>query len=361
MYTLAAAPTGTKPEGEFLFEAMVGNGHHWEWGAGFDGHTTLFEGKQGLTVSLHGQATVTHLFKIRQKRTFDLVGKPLSRYMLAQKMCTPITDSLTGNSNATNATGAQAPSTQFKKEFAPVANLTTVPIDVKISAQAEVLLMLNLAAANWQIDIGYNYWARTCERLRRVPECEPLRTNMWALKGDAHAFGFVGEAVPAEALQDDDPVALSATQMNATVHAGTNFASIDVTDPAAIAAARRNPNVDNAQFAFAGNDQRLIAQPGADVNTDRIKTSINPVLLSADSIDCTNAKTRGSSSKLFTHISYAWKERTGWMPYLGLGAEVEWGHRRQSDTKECDLCTSQCLDCALSQWGVWVKGGISFK
>ncbi len=36
-------PTGNRPEGEFLFEPIVGNCHHWEAGAGISGHIVAWE------------------------------------------------------------------------------------------------------------------------------------------------------------------------------------------------------------------------------------------------------------------------------------------------------------------------------
>lgn len=38
LYLYTAAPTGNRPEGEFLFEPIVGNAHHWELGVGLSCH-----------------------------------------------------------------------------------------------------------------------------------------------------------------------------------------------------------------------------------------------------------------------------------------------------------------------------------
>ena len=39
---LVCAPSGTRPEGKFLFEPVIGNSHHWEFGAGFVGIGTIW-------------------------------------------------------------------------------------------------------------------------------------------------------------------------------------------------------------------------------------------------------------------------------------------------------------------------------
>jgi len=39
----AAAPTGNRPLGAFLFEPIIGNGKHWEVGAGLTSHTNIWK------------------------------------------------------------------------------------------------------------------------------------------------------------------------------------------------------------------------------------------------------------------------------------------------------------------------------
>src|SRR5207249_5379147 len=82
----AAAPTGSRPNARFLFENQVGNGKHWELGGGFMAGYTFWcceDIDRSLTFTF--EADVTHLFNAKQRRTFDLTGKPLSRYMLAEQ------------------------------------------------------------------------------------------------------------------------------------------------------------------------------------------------------------------------------------------------------------------------------------
>src|SRR5690606_14764493 len=116
-----AAPCGNRQKGEFLFEPFVGNGHHWECGAGCTGHFFAWEREttqERLDFFLN--VNVTHLFSTRATRTFDLKIKPNSRYMLAQKMGKTITNNLTGDGIIPNA--------QFKNEVTPIANLTTFDV-----------------------------------------------------------------------------------------------------------------------------------------------------------------------------------------------------------------------------------------
>lgn len=349
----AAAPCGNRQKGEFLFEPFVGNGHHWELGIGCTGH--FFAWERDVTyerIDLFLNANITHLFGSHQKRTYDLKIKPNSRYMLAQKMGTPILDNLTGN--------GVSPIAQFKNELSPIANLTTFNVSVSNTIQAEVALMFAYTQRNITWSFGYSAWKRTCDTINILnPNSFPNDT--WAIKGDAHLFGFIGQANPT-GLAIGTPVALSPTESGATINTGTNMASQGLrTDPTQqamqIAQARRNPHIDFPQNAFAGNNQRLVASLDDLTATNQIETSIQPRLLTFADIDTTSARTSGFVNKLFGHVNRVWHDTTRATPYLGFGAEVDFG-------KQAGLAPAvgddTCLNCQFSYWGIWIKGGALF-
>ncbi len=375
----AAAPTGNKKRACFLFDTLIGNGHHWELGAGLTAHWTFWRNDdETRQVGFYFDANITHLFGARQQRTFDLCCKPNSRYMLAEKVGIPVK-----NLRASSASGRQdnlnvTPSAQFKNEFAPVANLTTMNVRVNVPAQGDVVAMFNFSWNQWSFDIGYNFWGRACEKIECLacdqnccPSlCDPLEENTWALKGDAHVYGFANTGV-GDFIEANDPIALSATQSKATICSGTS----GDTDK------KENKNIDNPLFAleYGSNTERLLCVRSG---SDQIKTSANPVFLTCEDVNF--QPTRGTSHKIFAHFSYDW-ERDNWAPYLGIGGFGEFGQTsdcccvktscKPCDTScdtscnttcntgcetSCDPCRS-CLSCALSQWGVWVKGGFSFN
>jgi len=146
----AAAPTGNRPEACYLFEPIVGNGKHWECGAGLSGswigwHSCDDEESLGI----YCDATITHMFRTKQCRTFDLKCKPLSRYMLAAKFDEPVKDLLAAPSNTGLPDNPKKPSKQFVGIYAPVANLTTLQVDVRIKYQVDVALMLHFIEGNF--------------------------------------------------------------------------------------------------------------------------------------------------------------------------------------------------------------------
>ena len=338
-----AAPTGLRPKGEYLFEPLVGNGHFWELGFGASGHYTFWRNQEETAHCLfYADLNVTHLFRTRQARVFDLKnGGTLSRYMLAMTM----------NSPAVNLQGTTGvPAAQFNNNFIPVANITKLNVDVSIAVQADIVLMLNATVKDFSIDFGYNYWGRSSEEIT-LRAVESFTEQTYALKGDAHVFGYL----PGTTTATTPAVPLSATEDSATIHTGTNFSA---PNPAT------NPNIDFPQAALnnpaaPGIPQNLVyaqSLPAAPINF--INTSVPPLFMTMNDLNIDGSETRGSSSKLFAHVSYTWNDKTEWQPYVGFGAEVEWGHH---SSPGCSPCDSNKPQCSTSQWGVWIKTGATFN
>src|SRR5205814_7832438 len=83
----AAAQTVTRPKEEVVLEPEIGNGKHWELGVGIKSLWSMWRSEdEEKHFDFIVEADITHLFKAKQRRTFDLIGKPNSRYMLAEKL-----------------------------------------------------------------------------------------------------------------------------------------------------------------------------------------------------------------------------------------------------------------------------------
>lgn len=342
-----AWPTGLRPDAVYLFEPLVGNGHFWELGFGLNGHYDFWRSQDELSYcSFYIDCNLTHLFRTRQARSFDLTrAGTLSRYMLATQMTSP----------AVNLQGANGdiPSAQFNNDFLPVANLTTLDVEVSIAVQADIVLLLNAGYGNWSFDFGYNYWGRSSDNIT-LRENESFEEKMFALKGDAHIFGYLPNTTSF--------IALSATQDNATIHSGKNLPATGTTDEQVIINAAKNPAIDFPQAAqtnpTVGVAQNLVYAPNTASTPDSfINTSVPPIFITRNDLDFKGAETSGSSNKLFYHLSYTWSDTTHWQPYLGFGGEVEWAHRTQHNCKPCDDHNPQ--SCA-SQWGLWIKTGATY-
>ncbi len=376
---VVAAPTGNAPEGRYLFEPIAGNGKHWEFGLMAKGDYTFWENCDGThRVTGFTQANITHLFDSQQRRTFDLCGKPNSRYMLAQKLgpntAEPFLQGSTtesagqgvnqlcpDNTDLENLTVSNA---KFAGEFTSVANLTTFCVDVSSNVQIDWVAMATYSRCNLTWDLGYELWYRGCEKIT-PKDCDIknlIPANTWALKGDAHVYGFSACTDFNSPLPCPDPMALGATESGATIKKGTNAA---MTNP------ERNPGIDSPYFAYAGDavgdfSARLDASTGgcsdapiSDSADNPIRTSIQPVFIKSTDIDFCAARTKGLSNKIFTHVSYYW-DCECWQPFFGFGAMGEFGSNPSKDCKSSCNTKDDCQKCSLSQWGVWLKGGFVF-
>jgi hypothetical protein len=84
VYGRFVVPTGTSINKQFIkyvFQPVIGNGHHYELGLGANGRVALWSGNDS-GLSVHADGYATHMFGTCQTRTFDLERRPLSRYAL---------------------------------------------------------------------------------------------------------------------------------------------------------------------------------------------------------------------------------------------------------------------------------------
>lgn len=333
---IVAAPTGNTPDPEYLFSPVIGNGHHTEVGGQLTSHYTFWRSEDDArSFGLYLDLNVTHLFGDCQRRCMDLCGKPNSKFMLAEKLAPDL---------ATTTTSGYT----FAFEYAQVANLTTRSYDVSIPWQVDLALLANYTSGAFSMGIGYEFFGQACEKFGCDSDCSfSLTGQYWALKGDA----FVYDLAPTI------PVPMAATESKATIYNGTNG-----TTKSNVNAKIDNPVLQNAtQF-----------------------TSKPPIFIKETDLDLDGAQTKQRSNKLFAHFTYRWDEwkySENWLPYVGVGTEIEWGSGRDCCDTDCgtscvttstttsstNCCTTSCNDCdcctnfALSQWGVWFKGGLSFS
>lgn len=359
----ASAPTGNKPSSCYLMEPIVGSGGFWKLGGGLDFHAIFWRSEcESSSFGFYLDANIQHLFDTCQKRTFDLCSSGTafsagqnSRYMLAQRL-----EPADTNANPFALTPANATAVQFASEFAPVANLTTFNVDVKVSVEADIAAKFAYTNGCFGFDLGYNFYGRSCEKFCPKTDCAAtaLDGKTWALKGDSQVFGF---HTPTSRTA---PVALAATQSGATIYRGVNNFATDAT-------VRQNTvNIDSPVLATNATVS------STDATAQR--SSATPVGLTIANVNFEG--TRAISNKLFAHFNYSWRDCEDWTPYLGLGGEVEFagcGSCGNSCDTSCDTtcattcstsCDSSCgssngscARCIPSQWGVWVKGGVSFN
>lgn len=320
-------PTGNHSLSLVLFEPMVGNGGHWEFGLGFTGHAFVWDSCNGKhSCAIYGDLNVTHLFPSRQRRSFDFrFNGAVSRYITLEAIGNPVVEGLILGEplDPSSLPIPDAPAQQqYHSVLVPAVNVTTFDANVSVALQADFVLKIAYFYEGLNVDLGYNLWARTAERIAR---CASLPSNAFAIKGDAQVYGFT--EAPAEF------VALNATQSKATLFAGQGTGNVDFI----------NTNADNPAQAFFGATQLTQA------TGDFVYASKQAILLSDNDIDNLSAASPASISQtLFFHTAYSWPSCMYGSPYVGAGAEYTVdgsGSRRHT---------------ALSEWALWIKTGVSF-
>ena len=149
-------PTGNRSRAEYLFEPIVGNGHHWGLGVGLTGHRTIWCNDDGSQcMDLYTDLNVIHLFNARQRRSFDLKKNGrLSRYMLIQQMGNPVVGRLNFDPVPIN--------NQYLGRLMPAINKTTFDVDIHIAAQIEFVINYLYRHNNSNDAIGYTLgWSST--------------------------------------------------------------------------------------------------------------------------------------------------------------------------------------------------------
>jgi len=321
------APTGNVPDAEFIFEHIVGNRHHWDVGVGLSGHVNIWENKQaGRRIAVYADAHISHLCTSQQKRSFDFIKNGNgSRYILLEQIENPA-DGLV-------LAGNESPD-QYVGNLVPAINYTTLDTKISIGVQADIALKLAYQRDGLEIDLGYNFWANSKEKVH----CrESFIENRFALKGDAQIYGFT---------TDNNPLALNATQSMSTILAGQGEGNGNF----------RNLNADNPAIA---SSSQVALNPVTQLNSaDSISLGIvqapvngsnTAILLTDNDINVVSGiLPRALSHKVFGYMGYLWNNRDDFDPYLGVGLSSEFAN------------TNVCNNATCSQWAIWVRGGIAY-
>jgi len=377
LYIAAAAPTANDCSEDcntLLWGAKAGNGKHWELGGGLTFGYTLWRSEDcEQQFDFFVDATINHMFKHNELRTFDLKdaagnNKPLSRYIMAEQL---------GAATNTLTVAGTAAKFQFAGAYAPVANFSTQNVSVSFPIQADVMAKFVYTCRGFSWAIGYDFWGQTCPSVE-FNSCDnscnavTFPTNTWALRGDAHVYGFNLSDGAIASIQPI-PATFNATT---TFNIGTAFEGSPVTN--------NNAGVDNAgtPVTVATPAAGTLIVSNSTVSPVNISASNPPVFIQQTDLDICNI-TKGLSNSVFTELNYTWIDRECWVPYLGIGARVEFGSNggnsncnsncnvnnnvvnntgcNNSCNNSCNNNCDGCGTCTATVWGIWIRGGLSFN
>ncbi len=151
-------PTSNKPSGEYLFEPITGNGHHWGimFGNAMGVHIWSDDAKDRslrMEINNHSQ----FLFNNTQCRSVDLVCKPWSRYIEVYR------DEQEAYS-ASRFDDAPISNSQLAANYAtPGINVLTLPLKVRPGFSHNTNTAAVFRSGQFQIEGGWNLFVQQAE------------------------------------------------------------------------------------------------------------------------------------------------------------------------------------------------------
>jgi hypothetical protein len=381
-YLIAIAPTGDKVNHEYaqtIFGNLVGNGKHWELGGGISGQTELWHRGTEKNITAYIDGYLTHIFSHRTTRSFDLTNNGcLSRYML-----------LKGYNQSTEADEQIVGTYDYNGNLIYAINKSTQELKTSIPVKVDASLKFVFHNNHWDFGIGGNVYATAKEHGKCMACattdccCFTPTAATWGVKGCTNVYYWTG------VVQDESdgainpntilPAYLNASQSNATMYSACADNTIDnafTLSTYTIISGIETPNnhstitntvrgwVEGDIIPFA--DETLI--PGNSINGNLYRAatirllddtvngytvyeapieSVNPAVITCPASYnlCSGLSSSQFSGTIFGTLDYTWVD-CNWTPYIGVGGKGEFAPSNKPGT--------------LNQWGVWVKGGISY-
>lgn len=173
-YSILSFPTGNKPDPEFLFSPNAGHNYHFGYGAGVHFQIVLNRDPSPITSCFFLEFEGIFFARNHQWRTFDLKGKPWSRYLLFVRDDLPV-----------------------GQEPTPGVNVLTRYTKVRVYGSYDFSAGFRFIKNSFEAEIGYDIWGHGQERLYLSCKCP---SNSCAPK-----FGIAGPVTS----EDDCPVTAS--------------------------------------------------------------------------------------------------------------------------------------------------------
>lgn len=367
-------PTGNRLNSKLFFQPIIGNGHHWELGAGIDAHYNILN-CDDKCIQWYLTGCVSHLFKDSQFRSFDFKSSfiddnffqsgRLSRYLLLKEF---------------NQQGF------YQHNLVNAINLNTAKIKSSFDIQADIMTQLVFKKCSLTFGIGYDFYFRSRETIKIK---EPFYDKL------GKKYGIKGTTGVASKLWDALPSSPTFGQLTGGIYTLNSTESKkrilnvkgDYTDnqlflqppvtpaPAPLTVYEEGLRWDNLiQPPFTESNPPLpdsdslilvdangvqIPIPFSGGGVDYFATSAliangasfkpAPVTLTNNDVDiCSGTIPSQISHKFFTYLNYEFEDCccSCWQPFIGIGGEIETAPR--------------CKTATLNQWGVWLHLGVNF-
>jgi len=313
LYLKAVLPTGTEIDADYaayIFQPIVGNGKHFELGAGMSGHAELWNCDDRF-LDINVDAYATHMFKHASFRTFDLEDKPLTRFALLKKLTKNPSANNISTSNAVIPSGSQVgPAAEddtypYTGTLVAVGDVANGCYDISAAVRGEAILDLTYSCCDWKVGAGYAFSGKSKEKLcgdSCAATTSAASGNYYGLKGIS-AVNTIGFQVVIASTKYKTNGGQTYISYNNDIDPTSNMYTYDVTI----------------------NDK-------ADDSADNLESS----LLSTFPSNRSGLMEAQILHRVFGHVDYTWSDSC-WMPSFGVVGSVSFSTCSYKTAKNWDI------------------------
>lgn len=164
-YNFLTIPTSSAQNPSYVFSPFLSNNNHWGVGAGVNFQFPLTEDETEVPILFFLNAQHTYLIRNKQCRTFDLIGKPWSRYMLYNSM-------------------------DCRQQNVPGVNILTRRVKARPGSFVDLSTGFRTGWKGIELEVGYDLWAHGDERISLLPTFCPTCNEEVILED----YGIAGTA-----------------------------------------------------------------------------------------------------------------------------------------------------------------------
>jgi len=198
----AILPTASKPDAQYLWAARTGDS---KWGitVGLDGSAMLWEeNEQNLKVI--AEAEYAYLLEGSEKRTLGLKSFRFYDDTIVNEMFCPTLSPyyLVG--------------TKGSKGLQPLANVSTLSVDVKMGSQFDGTLAFAYNNGGFTLDLGYNIFWKEAERIDLKTSCNTTCTPSYVWEDNKYAVADLSYNAATTEFQRANTIACLGTASRAS-------------------------------------------------------------------------------------------------------------------------------------------------
>ncbi len=313
-YLRAVIPTGTDIDQDYaayLFQPVIGNGGHFEFGVGASGHAELWSNDDNA-FNAYVDGYLTHMFAENQFRIFDASGLPMSRYALMKEL------------TYVAAPTGDADNYQYNHVLKMLGDINNATGDVSCDVRGEFMLDLVYTHCDWEVGAGYAFSGQSHEKMDQDSVSSSSNNYLYGYKGNSfedEMYVTVGEdavdyfnGANSKAWLHNIVTSSDVPTLAASPLVLANVSAAAVVDGTGVFGVQTNNDVVAGK---AGGAYLLGTLSGDTAAEDTVAADVFQV----PDINNSGLMDGQQLHRIFGHVDYVWSN-CDWMPYLGVVGSI---------------------------------------